>query len=254
MQLVHHDTLVARIMQPLYASCMGDLRARQRELGRQTIVDACADLVTERHHLDFTMQDIADRAGVSLRTVYNHFPAREDLLGALGAEFNAKMAARGGPEASDLASRADILAAVRTNIALFEEMGGVSEAFAQMPLADVGRDSARAVRTERIVDFLAGLMPSAPEADAHAVAVLLRHMLSHRSWFWLTREYGLGAEEVSGVITWAMDTLIDAAEAGNLPSLRDDSRALGQPSPASPRNHTTGTTGGNNDDGNSHTR
>lgn len=196
---------------------MTNLRDRQRELATQSIVDACADLVTERHHLDFSMKEVADRADVSLRTVYNHFATREDLLDALGQEMDEQMQALGGPEARDIESRDDLRAAVRTNLVLFEKMGGISEALAQMPLADVGRDQDRAARTRFITDFIAGQMPSVPDDDAAAIAAVLRHLLSHRSWFWLTREYGLDTVEVTRIVTWAIDTLIDAAESGTTP-------------------------------------
>ncbi|MCZ7528925.1 MAG: TetR/AcrR family transcriptional regulator [Acidimicrobiia bacterium] len=197
---------------------MTDLRTRQRDLARQSILDACADLITERRHLDFAMRDVAERAGVSLRTVYNHFATREDLLDALGQDFDDQMAERGGPDARDLRSGDDLLAAVRTNLRLFDELDGISEAIAQMPLADVGRHAKRAERTRILVDHLAGLMPNVPADDAHTIAVVLRHLLSHRSWFWLTREYGLDVDEVADVITWATATLVAAAEAGDLPS------------------------------------
>ncbi len=197
---------------------MTNLRDRQRELATQSIVDACADLVTERHHLDFSMKEVADRAGVSLRTVYNHFATREDLLDALGQSMDQQMQALGSSEARDIETRDDLLAAVRTNLVLFEELGGISEALAQMPLADVGRDRERAARTSLITDLIAGQMPSVPVDDAAAIAAVLRHLLSHRTWFWLTREYGLDTVQVARIVTWAIDTLIDAAESGNTPA------------------------------------
>ena len=196
---------------------MTDLRARQRELGRQAIVDACAELVTERHHLDFSMKEVADRAGVSLRTVYNHFATREDLLDALGEIVDERSQALGQPQARDLETIDDFHHAVRTNLEIFEQLGGISEAFAQMPLENVGRDTERVERTKRITDFLAAQMPSAPADEARALAVLLRHLASHRSWFWLTREYGLSTSDVARLVTWTTDTLIAAAEAGRLP-------------------------------------
>lgn len=190
-------------------------------MGRQAIVDACAQLVTERHHLDFTMKEVAERAGVSLRTVYNHFAAREDLLDALGDAMDAQAQALGGPHAADLETRAQLLDAVATNAAIFEQLGGISEAFAQMPLADVGRDDRRVARTKLMTDFMARQMPAAPPQDAHAIAVVLRHLLSHRSWFWLTREYGLDTDDLVRVVNWAIETLIDAAQSGDLPEPKE---------------------------------
>ena len=105
-----------------------------------------------------------------------------------------------------------------SNLRLFEELDGVSEAFAQLPLTDVGRDEERRVRTERIVEHIVGMMPSVPRDEAVAIATVLRHLLSHRSWFWLTREYGLTVDQVSDVVTWAATTLVDAAQGGDLPT------------------------------------
>ncbi len=201
---------------------MHDLRSRQRELGRQAIVDACAGLVTERHHLDFSMKEVAERAGVSLRTVYNHFATREDLLDALGAVMDEQSEALGSRNARDLETCDDLLHAVRSNAVIFDQLGGISEALAQMPLADVGRDADRAARTKLITDFIARQMPSAPADDAHAIAVVLRHLLSHRSWFWLTREYGLDTADFIRVVIWAIERLIEAAESGALPDTKEE--------------------------------
>ena len=202
---------------------MDDLRSRQRALASGAILDACADLVTERHHLDFSMKEVADRAGVSLRTVYNHFASREDLLDAMGRTFDEQMKALGGASAQEVGSRGDLVRAVRTNLRVFDRLGELSEAFAQLPLADVGRDAERAGRTRALVDLLAGFMPGVPEADARRIALVLRHLASHRSWFWLTHEYDLSTDQVADVVTWAIETLIDAAVAGDLPSPTEDS-------------------------------
>ncbi len=196
---------------------MSDLRARQRDLARQSIVDATAALVTERHHLDFAMKEVAERAGVSLRTVYNHFPDRADLLDALGRDFDARTREAGAPNAEDLGD-VDIAAAIARNHRIFEELGGVSEALAQLPLADAGRDPDRARRTEQIVAHLTSRMPGTDPDQARAIALMLRHLLSHRSWFWLTREYGLTTEQSTAVATWAVETLLAAAATGDLPA------------------------------------
>ncbi len=201
---------------------MTDLRARQRELGRQAIVDAAAALVTERHHLDFAVKEVAERAGVSLRTVYNHFATREDLLDALGEEAGRQMREAGSFEASEIETLDDILDAVAGNTRVFRDLGGISEALAQMPLADVGRDAGRSRRTGAIVDHLAAAMPDTPAADAEIIAVMLRHLLSHRSWFWLTHEYGLTDDQFIRVVRWAVTTLTDAADAGGLPDPEED--------------------------------
>lgn len=187
-------------------------------MARQTIVDACAALVTERRHLDFSIKEVAERARVSLRTVYNHFATREELLDALATVRDELADALGSPSARDVRTREDLLYAVRRNLEIFSELGGIGEAMAQLPLADVGRDVEREQRTRLIVDAIAREMPSVPDDDARAIGIVLRHLVSHRSWFWLTQEYGLDTAQVVRIVSWAIETLLDAAEStGGLP-------------------------------------
>jgi AcrR family transcriptional regulator len=201
---------------------MSELRDRHRALSQQAIVDATAALVTERKHLDFSMKEVAERAGVSLRTVYNHFPDRQDLLDALGRSFDERARALGQPNAENLAGGLDIASAIRASNTVFDQLGGTSEAFAQLPLADVGRDPTRAARTQQMVDHLVTLMPTTPDDVAVPIALVLRHLLSHRSWFWLTREYGLETDQVSDLVIWAIDTLTAAAESGSRPGAPEE--------------------------------
>jgi AcrR family transcriptional regulator len=56
------------------------MRADARR-NRSAVLDAGARLLAERPTA--SMQEIADASGVGRTTVYRHFPAREDLIGAL---------------------------------------------------------------------------------------------------------------------------------------------------------------------------
>ncbi len=48
---------------------------------RRRIVDATFDLHSEKGVVATSMQDVAERADVALRTVYNHYPTIDDLVG-----------------------------------------------------------------------------------------------------------------------------------------------------------------------------
>src|ERR1700692_2410210 len=49
---------------------------------RQRIIEAALDEVVAAKGEPITLQGVAQRADLSLRTLYNHFPNREALLGA----------------------------------------------------------------------------------------------------------------------------------------------------------------------------
>ena len=59
-------------------------RARAQER-LERIILAAYELIGETGGTDFTLQDVAARAGVSLRTFYQYFDGRDDLLLAVFA-------------------------------------------------------------------------------------------------------------------------------------------------------------------------
>lgn len=68
------------------------LRERQTELTRTAIIDAATELLFGSGTPEnFTMQAVADAAGVSHRTLYRHFPSRQELIDAVGATIDARL-------------------------------------------------------------------------------------------------------------------------------------------------------------------
>ena len=68
--------------------------ARARALDRSVaFLAAATELFAETGRIDFTVQDIVDRSGLSLRAFYVHFASKDDLLLALFEEMIAQFAA-----------------------------------------------------------------------------------------------------------------------------------------------------------------
>ncbi|MGH3667927.1 MAG: TetR/AcrR family transcriptional regulator, partial [Acidimicrobiia bacterium] len=57
-----------------------DSLSRHAEATREVILDAAAELLRARAGADFSIQEVADRAGVTHRTVYRYFPGRHILM------------------------------------------------------------------------------------------------------------------------------------------------------------------------------
>jgi len=60
-------------------------RARLKARTRRSIVVAATDLMDESAGIAFSVDDLAARAGVSRRTVFNHFASLDDVVAAVGA-------------------------------------------------------------------------------------------------------------------------------------------------------------------------
>ena len=56
-----------------------DRRAALKERSRQAIVQAAAELMDETGGTAFTVDELAERADVSRRTVFNHFASLEEI-------------------------------------------------------------------------------------------------------------------------------------------------------------------------------
>lgn len=192
------------------------LRERQRALARDAIVKALVEHVGEHGSFEVSVGEIARRAGVSLRTVYNHFPSRSELVDAVSDWCDEQIRARGGmSEPGDLDG---LPAAIARNFARFEELAGIAgalarvEALGQQPASRIGRTAA----------FEAALAARHPEAEPRritAAAAAIRQLASVRGWHRLTREHGLSLAEATATATWATGLAVAALERGDWPEV-----------------------------------
>jgi AcrR family transcriptional regulator len=115
---------------------MGGMTARTRPLradaarNRDRLLAAASDVFAERG-LDAPLEEIARRTGVSIGTLYNHFPTREDLFDAI---FPARMAVLDAGAQAALADPdpwSGFAAFTETLFALHAEDRGLNDALAQ---------------------------------------------------------------------------------------------------------------------------
>jgi AcrR family transcriptional regulator len=71
----------------------GDRRVRQRKNIRRRVLNAALELFSSRGYASTTMDEIADRADIARRTLFNHFPAKQAILAAWRAERQDQLAA-----------------------------------------------------------------------------------------------------------------------------------------------------------------
>ncbi len=181
------------------------LRERQTELTRSAIIDAAADLIFGEADIhDFTMKQVADRAGVSHRTVYRHFASREELINAVGRSLDVRF--EEGEEAARLPGS-------------FEEWISRTPslvAFARTHDAVVRRGfvlglSTRTWRTDRDEHYwtlFRQRFPHLPEDEARQDFAAVRHLYSAATCLQLGERFGLDGPGVVAAMDRAVATLV----------------------------------------------
>lgn len=193
------------------------LRERQYRLTRTTILDALTELLAE-NRVDFSVQDVADRAGVSHRTVYRHFESREALIDGLVDEVQQKLA-----ELVRTPLRPeDVPSIVRETYQMLDRL---SPAVPTLIAMGVSGDRPSELGQQRTRDFLrvfkevtAHLEPS----DAKAVAWTLRHLASNQTLARLRRDGGIDSRSAGRAVSWAIEVLLEALRKGEGPELDEE--------------------------------
>jgi AcrR family transcriptional regulator len=114
------------------------LREQQALAARQAITNAAFEVFIDAGYANTTIDDIADRADVARRTIYNHFESKGAILLAC---LDARIAGRGERSLEDDHARFEATDDPREAIALFGRMTGrVAQRF--LPLYRVAVEAA----------------------------------------------------------------------------------------------------------------
>lgn len=182
------------------------LRAEQAAATRDRIVDATVMLLQDHDVSAFSMQDVADRAGVALRTAYRAFPTKDDLIsGVLEAIEERFEAAAGGPPPVTVAEvQAHAGSAVRAVFEL-EPLYRALFATASGRQLHARMGEARLAATEAaLAEELAGLT----DAQTQQFAAVMYLVMSSRGVLFLKDYAGLDAQAAASAVSWALAALI----------------------------------------------
>jgi AcrR family transcriptional regulator len=195
------------------------LRREQAEQTRSRIVGAAVDLLVGGVE-GLTMQEVAKAAGVALRTVFRHFPTRDDLLDAIWQALQVRMG-----ETPDMESLDELTGFVPE---LFGRYGAMEDQirgamFAQTFVSSrqrLGADRARKMRKAVAAQFTLGDERSRAMA-ASAAYTLTVPLVS----IVLKEAFGLSSPEAGRACAWAIRTLA-AAYAENPEALKLETPTL----------------------------
>lgn len=184
------------------------LRAEQAAATRARIVETAVGMLGGSSGELPSMQEVADAAGVSVRTLYRHFATRDDLLdGVLGWLNEHLTGERRVPITSpeQLAAAApEVLAGVARLEPLYRALFATA----------AGREShrrSRHTRHDEINGALASVTSALEPAAARRLGALIHLLSSSHALLFMKDYWELDADEASRVMAWAIRTLTSPA-------------------------------------------
>lgn len=194
-------------------------RERQQEATRKAILDALGQVVTEAGAVEFSIQEVADRAGVSHRTVYNHFPTRTALNDAFAQHAEDELRAlfpgqRPPEEGAPLDALPQIVA---QTYRAFDELERPTRAYVMLMIASRSAAKLTRKRTKRFEQAIESELGPLPPGVARQVTAALRMFASTTGWHVLTEQLKLSTDEAAAVASWVMAMVIDQVRKGNVP-------------------------------------
>ena len=182
-----------------------------RQRTRRAILEAMVDVIMEANGIGFSVQAVADRAGVTHRTIYNHFPTREALCDGFSDYVDELLAESTGAAAEptwSLASLPQLVEGLYRTLALRDRH---ARAYVMLMIGNRRPMTAwrnRSLMAEKLVAReQSGQVPLTPRQ----VTAVVRMFASTMGWHLLTEQCGLSTDEAAAASAWATRTLLDAA-------------------------------------------
>ncbi len=171
---------------------------------RELILDALIAQLADTGPFEYSMFEVARRAGVSVRTVYRHFADREALFAAL-AERVSERVGSGGQAESQVESLTEL---PQQLFARFE----AEAALVRAQLSTSLDTHERAGQVERLARAIDERLPDLDAGTRARALAIFSSLLSAGVWSRMKSELGLAGEESGRAVSWALRVLLDALD------------------------------------------
>jgi len=152
---------------------------------------------------DVSMADIAQSAGISLRTLYRYFPDRASLLQSAGEHLYRSLGVPVAVAAPEDIARSFLEAARRLAV-----RPRLTRALIRTGAGQIARSAVRKERVQVIRTALRSATSGLDPDVARRATALITHLCSATSWVSIADESGLSDADAQAAVSWGIDALI----------------------------------------------
>jgi AcrR family transcriptional regulator len=190
-----------------------DGRTARRHRNRESVVEALVGLFDEGV-VDPSVEQVAERSGVSVRSVFRYFESLDDMRAAVLAEISERTEDLFGPVPGGGSLEERVSRLLSTRIAGFERVEGVARVARlrehQVPVIADRLEHTRSVLRAQATAALEPELGSQPGTGCSETEVAVDVLLSFESWDLCTRVRGLTPEQTRRVWGRALVKLLAA--------------------------------------------
>jgi AcrR family transcriptional regulator len=182
-----------------------------RQRTRRAILEAMVDVIMETDGIGFSVQAVADRAGVTHRTIYNHFPTREALCDAFSDYVDELLMAGSGASSEptwSLATLPQLAEELYRALALRDRH---ARAYVMLMIGTRRPMSSWRKRSLMAEKLIAREQSGGTPLTPRQVTAVIRMFVSTMGWHLLTEQCGLSTDEAAAASAWATRTVLEAA-------------------------------------------
>lgn len=205
--------MTTRIIKRRYNSRVRDAHSVQT---REFILMALSELLSTEGLEKFSVRKLSKHAGISVRTIYRHFPSKVALLDAISAWVESKITGATvgdeNPRDSD-----ELISRLKTKFQQYDKNP-------QLILAQIFSRSGRAVRQletpsrMRMVETaLEGSLINLDPRSKREIISLCYFLMSGNAWQHFRDVWKYDASVSANLCTWAIKIILNSARGGDLP-------------------------------------
>ena len=169
------------------------------------------DVIMDADGIGFSVQAVANRAGVTHRTIYNHFPTRQALCDAFSDYVDEVLGASAGlteEPAWSLATLPQLAEEFYRTLALRDRH---ARAYVMLMIGNRRPMTGWRKRSLMAEKLIARERSEGTPLTPRQVTAVVRMFVSAMGWHLLTEQCGLSTNEAAAASAWATRTLLDAA-------------------------------------------
>lgn len=191
---------------------MTNIQEERATMTRDRIMRGLANELLASGPHEVSIQAVADRAGVSHRTVYRYFESKDELFQAYG-EWVDETVSQGDSAPDSLGGLEEQVIELYRRFDHYEE---IMEAFVR--IGDTGRKvDVRSERTAAFQDMMEHELPTLRPDYRDALTALVRQIASSQTWSRGRHDYEIDGETLGEVASWALKMIHRAIDDGSLP-------------------------------------